>query len=56
MKVVRLAKMTTYFLLGIMMGIILVVPICAWKMLCEPFHAVKTIIGIGLLTGEKHGD
>ena len=52
--VVRWAKMTAYFLLGIVMGVILVVPMCVWKMLCEPCHAVKTIIGIGLLTGAKH--
>ena len=56
MKVVRWAKMTAYFMLGIVVGVILVVPMCAWKMLCEPFHAVKTIIGIGLLTGAKHGE
>lgn len=55
MKVVRLAKMTAYFLLGIVVGVILIVPICVWKMLCEPFHAVKTIIGIGLLMGARHG-
>lgn len=55
MKVVRWAKKTAYFMLGIVVGIILVVPMCAWKMLCEPFHAAKTIIGIGLLMGAKHG-
>lgn len=55
MKVVRWANMTAYFLLGIVVGVVLVVPMCVWKMLCEPFHAVKTIIGIGLLTGAKHG-
>ena len=55
MKVVRWAKMTAYFLFGIVVGVILVVPMCVWKMLCYPFHAVKTIIGIGLLTGAKHG-
>ena len=55
MKVVRLAKKTAYFLLGIVVGIDLVVPMCAWKMVCEPFNAVKTIIGIGLLMGARHG-
>ena len=53
--VVRWAKMTAYFLLGIVVGVDLVVPMCAWNMLCEPFHAVKTIIGIGLLMGARHG-
>lgn len=55
MKVVPWAKMTAYFLLGIVVGVVIVVPLCAWKMLCQPFHAVKTIIGIGLLTGAKYG-
>lgn len=34
MKVVRWANMTAYSLLGIVVGVILVVPMCVWKMLC----------------------
>lgn len=34
MKVVRWAKMTAYFMLGIVVGVILVVRMCVWKLLC----------------------